>query len=96
LAALILPAVLRRFRVFQRSTSASIAGLPLINLTGNSSDEYAGDGISEELTEALGGNPRGRQRKRFRLRCRSVRIGCPAEGRNRRCQVIEGDSCRDI
>jgi serine/threonine-protein kinase len=42
-----------RMRVPGPSTPATIAVLPFLNLSGDPSNEYLADGISEELTEAL-------------------------------------------
>jgi serine/threonine-protein kinase len=45
--------VLLRMRAPAPVIPAAIAVLPFLNLSGNASDEYLADGITEELTEAL-------------------------------------------
>ena len=42
-----------RMRPSVTTTPAAVAVLPFLNLSGDASDEYLGDGISEELTETL-------------------------------------------
>jgi adenylate cyclase len=42
-----------RLRSAVPATPNSVAVLPFLNLSGDASDEYLGDGISEELTQAL-------------------------------------------
>src|SRR5580658_8136381 len=42
-----------RIRTAAPATPAAIAVLPFLNLSGDPSDEYLADGISEELTETL-------------------------------------------
>jgi serine/threonine-protein kinase len=49
----ILVVVLWRIRTVEHPTPAAIAVLPFLNLSGDASDEYLADGISEELTETL-------------------------------------------
>jgi len=52
-AALAAGLVIWRLRVLTSAAPEAIAVLPFLNLSGNSNDEYLGDGITDELTEVL-------------------------------------------
>jgi len=53
IAAILASFALWRARTSVPATAATIAVMPFLNLSGNAADDYLGDGISEELTEAL-------------------------------------------